>query len=122
MTIASQPLASIPSTDLVGDVITGDVVQVHAGPDEIPPHIGEALPDHQCESNPRLELCAPDPIVAVPTDLTPFFEAAAAMLLIYLTFFIGKLFLQSDDHRIRTNIKIALAVAAGGLLLTYLAT
>lgn len=122
MSIASQRLVSISSTDVVGDAIADDVVKVHAGPDEIPPHIGEALPDHQCAANPNLELCLPDTIVAIPTDLSPYIDAAAAMLLVYLIFFIGKLFAQSDDNKTRTDIKIALAVTTAGLLFTYLMT
>lgn len=122
MSIASQRNVSVSSTDLVDDLFTDDVVQVDAGPDDIPHHIGEALPEHQCVANPHLELCRPDPVVTIPTDLSPYIDVAAAMLLVYLVFFVGKLFVQSDDHKTRTDIKIALAVTTAGLLFTYLMT
>lgn len=122
MSIASHPHVSISSAEAVGDVVTRDFVQVRAEPNGIPQHIGEALPEHQCVANPNLELCLPDAVVAVPTDLSPYIDVAAAMLLVYLIFFIGKLFALSDDHKTRTDIKIALAVTTAGLLFTYLMT
>lgn len=121
MSIASHTPASFALTDVVGDATTTNLVQVHADQDEVPPHIGEALPEHHCAKNPHLELCQTDAVTAQTTDLSPFIEAGALMLLAYLAFFIGKLFFQTKDDRIRTNIKIAVAVSTAGLLLTYLA-
>lgn len=122
MSIVSHTPASFALTDVVGDATTLNLVQVHADPDEVPHHIGEALPDHHCAENPQLELCQPDAVTVQTTDLSPFIDAAALMMLAYLAFFVAKLFVRTTDDRIRTNIKIAVAIGTAGLLLTYLAT
>jgi hypothetical protein len=119
MSIASRSPVTIASSDVAGDAIANQYVQVHAELSALPHNIGEALPAHQCEANPRLELCQPDAGVGIPADLSPFVDAAAAMLMVYLVFFIAKLFTQSDDDQTRTNIQVALAVGAVGLLFTY---
>lgn len=111
----------------MGNLISSDIVLAHFEPEnsplnsaesdsaDFPSKIGEALPDHHCEENPKLELCSTDaPFTFKDDEIHPYqlsVGVIAFLLVSFAIFHVGKLYFTTGDKRVRIAIEVAAAFA-----------